>query len=179
MNNHIMVDLETLDTAHSAKILSIGAVEFGPEGLGREFYVVLNLEEQLHSTESESTKQWWARQSPEACRVLTDPKVPLAEGLGAFNFWLRLFGSQKTRRIWGNGANFDNPILAHAYAKHHPAPYAHFFYNDRCYRTLKAMFAGIEMDKREGTYHNALDDAKTQALHAIKILNEVQLWATV
>jgi inhibitor of KinA sporulation pathway (predicted exonuclease) len=41
------------------------------------------------------------------------------------------------------------------------------FYNDRCYRTLKAMYPHIKMPKRTGTHHNALDDAISQVNHLI------------
>lgn len=41
------------------------------------------------------------------------------------------------------------------------------FWNDRCYRTLKAR-SELKI-ARTGTHHNALDDAKSQALHLITI----------
>ena len=40
------------------------------------------------------------------------------------------------------------------------------------YRTLKNLLPYIEME-RVGEHHNALDDAKSQALHAIKLLKEL------
>ena len=43
------------------------------------------------------------------------------------------------------------------------------FWNDRCYRTIKSMHPEVPMP-RTGTHHNALDDAKTQALHLMAIL---------
>lgn len=47
------------------------------------------------------------------------------------------------------------------------------FWNNRCFRTLKGMAPHIKTE-RQGTYHNALDDAKTQALHAIKVLQHLK-----
>ena len=35
---HVMCDLETLGRRPGCKLLSIGAVVFGPKGLGAEFY---------------------------------------------------------------------------------------------------------------------------------------------
>jgi DNA polymerase III epsilon subunit-like protein len=39
----VMIDLETLGRRPGCAILSIGAVEFGPAGLGRELYIVLDI----------------------------------------------------------------------------------------------------------------------------------------
>jgi inhibitor of KinA sporulation pathway (predicted exonuclease) len=63
--------------------------------------------------------------------------------------------------IWGNGANFDNPLLACAYEAVDVKPY-YKFWNERCYRTVKNQYPDIKLE-RTGTYHNALDDARSQA----------------
>jgi len=39
---------------------------------------------------------------------------------------------------------------------------------------MKNMFSGVNM-KREGIHHNALDDAKSQALHLIEIVNVLNI----
>ncbi len=68
--------------------------------------------------------------------------------------------------MWGNGADFDNAILAHCYSRlGRPAPWK--FWNSRCYRTLKS-FSPVR-GKRIGVHHHALDDAKTQAADAMAI----------
>lgn len=46
-------------------------------------------------------------------------------------------------------------------------PWPHW--NDRCYRTLKAMRPDVKME-RTGTHHNAVDDATSQARHALALL---------
>ncbi|MHB0978446.1 MAG: 3'-5' exoribonuclease domain-containing protein [Minisyncoccota bacterium] len=43
------------------------------------------------------------------------------------------------------------------------------FWNNRCYRTLKNMFPEVPF-VRIGIAHDALDDAKSQAEHAVAIL---------
>ena len=69
--------------------------------------------------------------------------------------------------IWGNGAAFDNVVLASAFrATGMQVPWA--FWNDRCYRTVKSLFSNVKL-KRSGTHHNALDDAVTQAKHLLEI----------
>jgi inhibitor of KinA sporulation pathway (predicted exonuclease) len=49
------------------------------------------------------------------------------------------------------------------------------FYNNRCYRTLKNLPAakGTTIDRGTGTHHNALDDAVSQAKHAVQILKRM------
>ena len=63
-----------------------------------------------------------------------------------------------------------NIILSEAYQRiGTSAPWP--FWKDRCYRTMKNMHPGVQME-RAGTHHNALDDAKTQALHLMRINDE-------
>jgi exodeoxyribonuclease VIII len=71
--------------------------------------------------------------------------------------------------LWGNGAVFDNTILGNAYFITGRKPPWNPW-DDRCYRTVKALFKWIPADERQGTYHNALDDAMHQTKHLIKIL---------
>jgi len=44
-----------------------------------------------------------------------------------------------------------------------------YFWNDRCYRTMKSLYPQIPME-RDGVHHNALDDAISQARHLMAIL---------
>jgi hypothetical protein len=110
----VMVDLETLGTLPGSVLLSIGAVGFNEmevvESLESEFYAVIKREscEELGLKTSGSTLKWWESQTEEARRVLTDPSaVDLLTALNDFNEYLSSFPGDV--RIWGNGANFDNP----------------------------------------------------------------------
>jgi len=166
MSTDVMVDLETLDTRPSAVILSIGAclVNWRTGEPSNPFYAVVDLASSREAglTESPDTLAWWNRQSPEARRVFTDPSVSLDEALSLFAHYLRGFNS-KDVKIWGNGSDFDNVILANAYdALSYDAPWR--FYNNRCFRTVKNVMSDrIQEIDRAGTYHNALDDAMHQA----------------
>ena len=167
---HVMVDLETLGTVPGCVILSIGAVYFDEKGLGEEFYRPVS---RLHSTSlglkvDQGTVQWWARQSPEARQVLRAAEAKdaptLHDTLSEFHAYLKLRTNVK---LWGNGADFDNPILACAYEAAEMKQ-TWIAWNGRCYRTLKNIAPGPKL-VRVGTHHNALDDAKSQALHAIEL----------
>lgn len=183
--HHIMVDLETLDTAQSAVVLSIGLVAFDPMSreIGEKLYIELTdtTEDQqtIGRTVSASTFKWWMQQGVLARRVFADvpqegvyrPKS-LPEALNSVCAFFERNGAGKMQ-LWGNGADFDNVILgslfdSFGYAK--PWSYS----RNRCFRTMKRL-SGIMGDLRiqtpdfEGTPHNALDDAVHQAVHLQEI----------
>jgi hypothetical protein len=190
---HIMLDLETLGTVPGCVGFSIGAVVFDPHAqkLGSEFYTVINVDSCLdrYLREEEDTKKWWAGQSDEAKVALLEARdptvsVPLVEALENFNGWQRAQALSKNIRMWGNGADFDNPILRVMYDAAGIKPYANGF-GGRCYRTLKNLdelfgpaFAFTKVE-RTGTHHNALDDAKTQAIHLMENLKRIRKEVTV
>jgi exodeoxyribonuclease VIII len=174
--NDVMVDLETLGTSSKAAIISIGAVFFDPamQVFGPTFYRVASLESNLRiGREMDgSTVRWWMTQSDEARAIFNyESAVPLPQALDEFASYLRQFEPDPTKytvKLWGNGSDFDNVLLASAYADAGtPVPWK--FYNNRCFRTLKSHCPSIKM-ARVGTHHNALDDAKSQAQHALLVL---------
>jgi len=112
---------------------------------------------------------WWLKQSDPARQALTGGTgVHLQVALLDFDNWCTNQGAWDKLQVWGNGAAFDNVILRGAYQRAGlAAPWRWF--NDRCYRTLKSLHRGIELE-RTGTHHNALDDAESQARHLMRIL---------
>lgn len=175
----IMIDLETLGTRPSCVVLSLGAIVFNAETnlLGDMFYSVFHTYSQveLGLHENPETIAWWEKQSDAARRVLeqaaTAKDYPLAKVLGNFTTYLDEVGNLSSRKLWGNGSDFDNAILAHLY---HVAGLRQpwYFWNNRCYRTLKGVAGALAVKPplRTGTYHHALDDAKTQAQHAMVMM---------
>jgi hypothetical protein len=173
---NVMLDLETLGTAPGCPVISIGACVFDPSGIGDTFYRVVNAESAIGAglLPDEATINWWEEQTPEAraqtFEVAMSPTggEDLGKALAEFETWLMRFEMTRGVCVWGNGADFDPPILTAAYRacgwRRPPwRPYA-----ARCYRTLKN-FAPSIVPLRSGTKHNALDDALTQARHAIQI----------
>lgn len=170
--NDAMLDLETLGLTPGSAILSIGAVQFSiPEcKLGAMFYVNIEPKSCLLAglTRDEATMAWWGRKSQAAKDALLVDRVPLREALVRFGNYLEDMGIHRERKVWGNGPNFDNAILAHAYkALRLPVPWP--YWGDRCFRTIKGMYAAIPMGARQGTHHNSLDDAVYQAEHILNI----------
>lgn len=166
MTNNIMLDLETFGTGPNSVIRSIGAVRFDEQGIKDSFDVNICHGSCLNYglKVDQKTFEWWDCQSEEAQSYFENTeKKPLNDALDLFKEWL---GPDAI--VWGNGSDFDNVILSNAYNKvQKDIPWN--FWNNRCYRTIKALNKDVEFE-RLGTYHNAVDDAKSQALHLIKIL---------
>lgn len=170
----VMIDLETLDTTPTAAIVSIGAMFFTTEPpfkLGDFLYVKVyrDSSEKCGGTVSQGTLDWWSKQSAEARAVFFgDDRKSLPDALLDFVFFVRRHTSLDELRVWGNGAAFDNVILSESFRRCGISlPWQ--FWNDRCYRTLKSMHPSVKMSRR-GTYHNALDDAQSQAEHLQQIM---------
>lgn len=170
--NDVMVDLETMGTGPNAAIIAIGAVEFdtATSRTGCQFYEVVSLESSVAGggIMDPTTVMWWLGQSDEARKAVQADGVHINVALQRFTTWLGQRALRDELRLWGNGAGFDNVVLETAYQRaQHPCPWR--FYNNRCYRTIKAIAPDVKAI-RVGTHHNALDDAITQARHLIAVM---------
>lgn len=133
---------------------------------------------------SASTLKWWLTQPAEAQKAAFNGEATLREALNDFADFVKMVannwptGSEKPDDVcvWGHGPSFDNAILANAYRQlGYDTPWN--FWNDRCDRTFLALRKeelaqyGVEMPSlvRVGTFHNALDDAITQAMHMQRV----------
>lgn len=165
--SHIMIDLETMDTRPSAAITAIGGAVFDLErGVYKTFYERVRLSTDFHRTISPDTVKWWLKQSDAARKEVTSDDVsPLAAALHRLEDFIK---EHHITHVWGNGASFDNVILSETYlAAFWPeAPWK--FYNDRCYRTIKALFPDVPRVKPEIPHH-AMHDAVAQAQHLVSI----------
>lgn len=174
---HIMLDIETLGTEPGSTILSIGAIGFLPTGVLPEmkFHRIIHRAScrDVGLVEDAETLAWWGRQSMESAKLVsnaynTKTSDPIVEVLWEFRSWLV---KNEMQTIWGNGAGFDNALVQYAARRcgfGSKGLWSHR--RDRCYRTLAGMIQGIKIE-RTGLYHNALDDAETQATHLCKILH--------
>lgn len=161
---HVMIDLETLGTVADSVILSLGAVRFdldsdeiGEEGFYRSISIDSNTDYKRRV--QEDTLIWWMGQSTAAQKVFTEPKETLQTALCEFSDWL----SDDKAFMWSMGADFDLPMLAHAY-KQHIIEIPWKFWNSRCARTYKNLPGAEKVNvQRFGTHHNALQDAVYQA----------------
>lgn len=169
---HIMIDLETMGQTINAPIVALGACRFDIKAETIDtFYRVISLESAIESgaVMDAATVLWWLKQDDDARKVLTEPDCTLQVSLKEFTTWCR---ETDIDGIWGNGAAFDNAILAHTYYRLRLDP-PWTYHDDRCYRTVRAL-SNIPF-LHHGTAHNALDDALAQANHLRAILNTKEL----
>lgn len=162
-----MVDLETLSLSNNPVVLSIGAVKFDANGIDEEvFYERISREScvGLGLVEDANTRAWWEQQDPEVYAEALSGTRSLKEVLEEFTEWLG-----EDPKVWGNGACADNVWLKSAYAACDlGVPWK--FWNDRCYRTVLALFPNATKI-RPMVAHNALEDAEAQAKTLRSILN--------
>lgn len=167
----LMLDLETLDTAPTAVVLSLGAVPFDPYGhvMGPPFYVEFTnfLEQQtaVGRTISPSTVIWWMGQDAKARQVFQSKESspercsPLW-GLHAFADFLK---ANPIQNVWAKDPDFDVVILRSLYQTNAPDLVFPFKYSaGRSVRTIEAMPFARLRDKPP-VAHNALEDAVAQA----------------
>ena len=129
---NIMVDLETVGTSPGSGILSIGAVPFydnetsiGTTAIIKDFEFYARVSEQSlrdHGFNFDiATLQWWNKQDQRVREEAFGGTIHIAEVLDRFTKWLATITSQLATKheicIWGNGANFDNVLLANAYKR--------------------------------------------------------------
>lgn len=159
----VMIDIETMGQTPSAPIVAIGACEIC--ALPETFYRTISLETACESggVIDASTVTWWLRQLDEA-RAEIAVGDEIKDVLISFARWLEAISPDPDQLIvWANGASFDFPILTESFRRCGlPRPW--HFWNERDYRTVKAMHPHLKA-QRNGVKHNALDDARTQAEH--------------
>ena len=170
--SHIMLDLETMGNGNRAAIIAIGAVSFNSSGVKERFYQQVRIDMSIDAgLEMDASTVLWRLQQSDAARSAfkgNEKATSLCDALDDFARWYASVGGVE---VWGNGAAFDNTILSAAYRLTGiEQPWK--FWNDRCYRTLKAMYPQVKM-ARSGTHHNAVDDAHSQADHLIQICNAI------
>lgn len=180
---HILIDIETTDTRHTAGILSIGAVAFNAKGLHKaRFYLPVDIQScrYVGLSESKATMDFWESQGEKARAVFTDPnRVDLNVALKQLEVYTKkTCGGTKIVHMMGNSARFDLGILDNAYYACNMKPFWNPF-KELCYRTFKNMGTVdgkpvpkiVRHNGGQSATHNSLQDAIEQAEHAIK-LNE-------
>jgi hypothetical protein len=133
---------------------------------------------------SGGTLKWWAEQGDDARKRVFGGETSMREALNDFSDFVNMVAtdwpaqedSPVTRDevcVWGHGPAFDNALIRNAFHRFgYVVPWS--FRNDRCNRTFVALAEeqlgqfSPELE-RIGTFHNALDDAITQAMHIQKL----------
>lgn len=199
---HIELDLETLGLEHGSMVVSVGAVVFDPErpelepggDLG-QFHEFLLLDDQKKAGLSidPATVMWWMGQEDAARLDIVDGyhrnTLPVHIALSMLSEWMEQVsgealepGKPLTVKVWGNGANFDPPMLREVYRRFGiNCPWA--WYNERCHRSVCKAYRELlwltaegtgDEPQFQGTQHNALEDALHQARVLTYLYNRVR-----
>jgi exodeoxyribonuclease VIII len=165
----LVIDLETTGIEAGCAILSIGACTLD---MNHKFYSTISHEDCLKHglKDNYETIAWWNRQSKEIREEAYSGTTSLIQALGEFHDFFRRIPAKKVF-VWGNGADFDLPILKKAYSIcNMSTPWLP--YNGRCYRTMKNNYSQVAAPPIVGSKHNALDDAVFEATHLMMIMRE-------
>lgn len=189
---HIMVDIETLSTEHNAAILTIGACVFHPreaffgsvdEGApfdeSEEFYKRVNVESNERAARKIdiSTIKWWMEQSEKAKTeaFYKAPRVSLFAALET----LQQFMVTHMRKsngvplcVWAKDPDFDLVILADA-MRHFSIEVPWHFTFTRSVRTIYSLAPGAADTYKPRIAHNAMEDAKAQAMNVVAVLKAI------
>lgn len=163
----IMFDIEALDTAETAVVLSVGWCFFdwnNPDAPVVEGgHLSLDRHAQLEDgrTISADTAKWWVQQETPAIFAAfagadDDTEAKLERFMRAL---------ESSERIWAHGIDYDCRIMHHFFAQQVPL-FKWPYWNQCDARTLKSLLSVYVPDyphRERGTKHNALDDAINQA----------------
>lgn len=167
---HVMVDLETLGTRQYAPVLSIGAVVFDPHSdhiAPVNYYRVIS---QPSMNVETATLVWWLKQGDKLLKLLepNDSSITRRSVGTSFIFWLKTHHQAEEYRFWCHGLDFDLRLFKELFESNFSETdtwAALFKYNDG--RDTRTIFEAANFDykafPRYGEFHNALDDAITQA----------------
>ncbi|WP_242219999.1 3'-5' exonuclease [Shinella zoogloeoides] len=160
-----MIDIETLGAAPGSVILSIGAVTFDAEtgALGADFYSAIDPQSAVDAglRMDVSTLKWWMTQSDDARHAVFAGSQPLDCALREFSDFAH---GADASRVWAKPPSFDLVLLEAAFQ----ACRLHVPWHYRSLRDVRTLldFTGTR-PTYVGTAHNALDDARSQALSVI------------
>lgn len=174
---HLMVDIETLGDGPGAAIASIGAVVFTPGGIVSEWECNVSLygQQEAGLKLTTGTILWWMKQSDAARQQTFDrPGVKIFRALTDLAIYA---GDENVQDCWSHGATFDIVLLAEA-ARITGAP--QLLKDFRRARDTRTLFEITDVNPRDfmgtGTAHNAVDDARAQALAVIESWRILRRW---
>ena len=185
MQTIVSMDLETRgQNPATCAIASIGVVIAIPnKGIVAEAEWWIDPKDALlHGAEDESTMQWWAKQSPEAQRQLHEGTYTVKEALAELvAFLFARFEDYTTLNkavIVARSPSFDCAILMRHYEEVCGFQTPWKYWQERDHRTFEQAYrdicsaAGINYPSYKHAYpvaHNALSDARNQALYLLHI----------
>ena len=172
----VMLDLETMGTRPGDAVISIGAQLFDRKAgtLGPGYKINVDIEQVMDMGfgATGGTIKFWIEQNEAATKAALENPVSVHQALQLFADILTddEGGVNNEIKVWGNGATFDNVLLRSMYERLGLlTPWK--FWNDRCFRTMKAVHDPDKNLQPEfvGEKYDALADATHQAKWLINI----------
>lgn len=170
---HIIIDLETMACDPNAAIVAIGAVSCDHDyNINGYFYSPVSLVSAIAAggVVDGDTVGWWMKQPAEAHEGLDIQHGPdIYYVLQRFVGWLDgcYAVGNKSIRVWGNGADFDNVILSSAFKRSGlDTPWN--FWNNQSLRTVTLIDTQLEITCAHyapRVAHHALYDAEAEAMY--------------
>lgn len=175
-----MVDLESMGVGNSPALTQISAVTFdiNTGEIGNKFNYIIDLKSSMDAglTISAGTIKFWMTNpsvTHEAREIVMsatsdhneDSVKTLERALTHFNAFINI---NNVKYVHGNGVASDNVWLRSAFEAVNIKP-NFTFRDDFCFRTIRTLAKRVGWEdnvKREGIYHDGLDDAK----HQVKVL---------
>ena len=110
--NHMMIDIETLDTANSAVVTRVGWCLFDHDRISPGQEVIMDIQEQIDMgrTISASTLRFWMEQPDIARQRVFCNDNPLSVNDLATQLRM-VIGTSKIDCVWSHGPHFDMAIL--------------------------------------------------------------------
>ena len=167
ISNQVHIDLETLDTAHTAKVLSIGAA-CGDETFYCEVDQALYPQDCGFSA-SESTIDWWEKQG--GFKKTCEPVSPALAMSSFATWWERVTSVHQDYEVWANSPSFDCKIITYHFEQFaYSLPWK--YYMERDVRTVKALAKAMKLPIRTfKNPHNALQDALNQQAYVDSVFS--------
>lgn len=185
---HIVIDLETLGLSHDAAIISIGGVAldtaYEPVSYFASGPISMRSNDTCGRTVDASTVAWWLDQPAEVRKFSFMTTVDdgfsgayLSSALRDFFIWGDFEHAKK--KVWGNGPEFDNVILAAAWERTAAKSeiWSWPYYNNQSIRTIRLIAEQLKLDVMEREpliQHVALYDAYAEALYLRDVMGKLR-----
>lgn len=180
--SNLMIDIETLDTASSAVVVSIGLVHFDIDGIKREdeLFLPTRIQHARGRTKTLSTMEFWKKQPESLTRdyALGIQSITNPGKINTAYLLLKGYIGNTDGYIYCKGLNFDIPILQSLFHSFElPSPFGLRFRSMRCLRTTewawKTTLSDSGLKSYNSTYqkaaHGALMDAKIQTQNLLTL----------
>lgn len=181
---HVVLDIETLGTSADAAILSIGAVALDSRYQPVSYFfagpISLESNREAEREVTSGTILWWMQQPTEArdfSFTSDDDCMHLYTALESFCRWGDF--AHRSKKVWGNGAEFDNVIFERAMRAYPADPTAVLWHysDNQSLRTVRLLDIQLQLS---GAWvppvipHVALYDAYAEAFYLQDVMTKLR-----